>query len=181
MQLKQTFFVILFCTLYQLCFSQINTSTHHRYFNQARKTRFVVNKKYNHISDSAYVSYEFLIGNVNNWTGDVYNQYPSAQFICSYDNNTNFEIGVFGCYTSTSLSNINPNGIDLFVSYKLKQKWYVIVDVYTFIANKKVLLNELGYNAKTYNLYSARLQYNANSKNSFFTGYSILNDTQKLQ
>ncbi len=122
-----------------------------------------------------------MLGNTNAWNGDVYNQYPSIQFICSYDNNRHFEIGVFSALTYASLAGQNPNGFDLFSSWKIAKKIYVIVDVYTFAANKTILQNDLGYTAKIYNQYTAKLQWNAGTKQTWFLGYSRLNDVTTLQ
>jgi len=161
-------------------FCQYSASRHH-FFSNSQKTHVVVNKRFALISDSAYTSYEVMTGNINAWNGDIFNQYPSFQFLCSYDNNIDFEIGVFGCIPYSVTNGQNTAGADIFFSYILHDHLFAIFDIYTFMGKSADLLNEMGYQASVYNMYTLRFQYDATGKVSLFTGYSILNDVTKLQ
>jgi hypothetical protein len=182
--LHQPFIKYFFITLF-VCGSIKATAQHsfarHHYFNKIHKSRIIVRKKYNNIDDSAFVSYEFLVGNTNSWNGDIYNFYPAAQFMCSYDNNKNFEVGGFACLASSSIASLDANGLDGFLSYRFSNKFSVTVDAYTYFSNKTFLANDLGYDANLYQLYSCRFQYIFNAKKSAILGYSVLNDKQELQ
>ena len=145
------------------------------------KSRIVVNKKYGNIDDSAFVSYEFLVGNTNSWNGDVYNFYPALQITGSYDNNKNFEIGGFASFATSSPQALDANGVDAFASYRFNKKFSVTVDAYTYFGDKTFLANDLGYDANLYQLYTCRFQYAYSSKKNLSFGYSILNDKQTLQ
>lgn len=180
MMSKRILFFLLLSFFSQHLFGQIIQGRHH-FFNKTHKARVVVNKKYNLISDSGYFSYEFMTGNINAWTGDVYNQYPSLQFLCAYDNNKNVETGIFLCLPYTAFNGINPAGADVFFSYKLRKDLYVIFDVYTFMGYHPDLVNELGYNSGVYNLYTLRVQKDIGDRLSLYTGYSVLNDPGNLQ
>lgn len=160
--------------------AQYSTSKHH-YFNKTHKSRVSVHKKFNNIQDSAFVSFEFLVGNTNSWNGDVYNFYPALQLLGSYDNNKNFEVGGFACFTTSSLQNLDVNGVDIFASYRFNDKLSVTADVYTYMGNKTFLADDLGYESSIYQLYSSRFQYAISDKKSAILGYSILNDCQSLQ
>ena len=176
---KRLFFILFLSLISGSVFCQLVQSRHH-FFNSSQRAR-VVDKKYNLIDDSAYVTFEFLAGNTNAWNGDVYNQYPSVQFIGAIDNNVNFEIGTFICLPTTVFNGLNPAGADIYGSYKLYKNLYIIADIYNFIGYHYDLVNEMGYDSKVYNMYTLRLQYDINDQISIHTGYSILNDRQNLQ
>jgi hypothetical protein len=178
--MKRCVFLILFTFLSLKTMAQFSTSKHH-YFNKTRKSRVSVHKKFNNIQDSAFLSYEFLIGNTNSWNGDVYNFYPALQLLGTYDNNKNFEVGGFACFTTSSLQNLDVNGVDIFTSYRFNEKFSVTADVYTYLGNKTLLADDLGYESSLYQLYSCRFQYTFSDKKSAILGYSILNDSQSLQ
>jgi hypothetical protein len=178
--MKQCFLFILFTLVSLKMTAQYSTSKHH-YFNKTHKSRVSVHKKFNNIQDSAFVSFEFLVGNTNSWNGDVYNFYPALQLLGSYDNNKNFEVGGFACFTTSSLQNLDVNGVDIFASYRFNDKLSVTADVYTYMGNKTFLADDLGYESSIYQLYSSRFQYAISDKKSAILGYSILNDCQSLQ
>ncbi|MEI6508745.1 MAG: hypothetical protein WCO54_09690 [Bacteroidota bacterium] len=161
-------------------YCQLSASKHH-FFNKSHKNRVVVNKKYNLISDSSFLSYELMTGNFNAWNGDVYNQYPSVQFLSSYDNNINFETGIYVCVPYTVVNGLNPAGVDAFISYKIHTNLYAIFDIYHFIGYHSDLITEMGYNSSVYNMSTLRLQYDYSQKTCFFVGYSVLNDLDNLQ
>ncbi len=177
---KQVFLFLILSFIANFLYCQIIQGRHH-FFNKSHKARVVVNKKYNLIGDSASITYEFMAGNSNAWNGDAFNQYPSVQFLGAYDNNENFETGVFLCLPSSVFNGLNTGGADLFFSYKLHQHFYVIFDVYTFLGYHPDLINEMGYNSQIFNLYTLRLQYDIGDRISLYTGYSILNDLNNLQ
>jgi hypothetical protein len=178
--LRRLLLITLLLFFSTLTYSQIVQGRQH-FFNKSHKTRVVVNKKYNLISDSAYLTYEFIAGNTNAWNGDIYNQYPSIQFLSSYDNNKNFEVGIFICLPYTAFNSLNPAGADLFFSHLLVKNLYAIIDIYTFLGYHSDLITEMGYNSNIYNLYTLRLQYDISQKVSLYTGYSILNDPTTTQ
>jgi hypothetical protein len=178
--MKQCFLFLLFTLLSLKMTAQYSTSKHH-YFNKTHKSRVSVQKKFNNIQDSAFVSFEFLVGNTNSWNGDVYNFYPALQLLGTYDNNKNFEVGGFACFTTSSLENLDVNGADIFASYRFNNKLSVTVDAYTFLGNKTFLADDLGYESSLYQLYSGRLQYAISDKKSAILGYSLLNDKDSLQ
>jgi len=177
---KRIFLLLFLSFVSELVFCQVVQSKHH-FFNSSHKSRVVVNKKYNLIDDSDYVTFEFMAGNTNAWNGDVYNQYPSVQFLGAIDNNVNFEIGTFLCLPTTVFNGQNPAGADIYFSYKLYKTVYVIFDMYNFIGYHPDLINEMGYDSKLYSMYTVRLQYDINDQFSLHSGYSILNDRIDLQ
>ncbi len=177
--LKSVFFISLILISAQ-SFAQHSFTKHH-YFNKRHRSRLVMDKKYNQIDDSDFMSYEVLAGNTNSWNGDVYNLNPSIQFVCSYDNNKNFEIGSFGNLVTSSIWASDANGIDLFASYRFTPKFSITADVYHYAGSKYFLQNDLGYSASFYQMYSCRFEYDLTDKQSYFLGYSILNDKEELQ
>lgn len=177
--MKRLLFISLLLTALQ-GFAQHSFSKHH-YFNRQRKIRLVVDKKYNQIDDSDFISYEILTGNTNSWNGDIYNLSPSLQMVCSYDNNKFFEIGVFGNIVSSSIRSNDANGTAVFASFRISKKLSATFDDYIYLGSTYFLENDLGYTSKLYQMYTCRIEYDLTNKQSYFLGYSILNDKQEIQ
>lgn len=167
--------VLIFFFLFPLVvFSQQKALRHHTF-------HVVTDKQYDQKIDSSYLAYEVFVGNSNSWTGDNYYKQPSVQFLVTYDNNSDYEFGVFGCINNHSMTTGNPAGVDLFFLHKILTKFTFIADAYTYISNRDSLESSFGYSAKVYTLYTARMEYDVNDKLGFILGYSIFSDKSVSQ
>lgn len=172
----------IYLTLFVLLSLSISAQSK-RHHSTIHKPKVVSDKQYEQKIDSTDFEAEFFVGNMNAWNGENYGHYPSLQFFLAYNNNKNYNIGLFGCinYNGFNTSVNLCNGVDAFFSRKLSKKTTFIFDVYAFLDNRDSLSETFSYTAKTYRLSTARIQYDFNKKASAILGYSVMNDHDSLE